>query len=80
MIRKTNGSASTASAPRRGIALIGAVLCLALAVWVARAAEDPLTRTAQSYAADIATKAAATLARNLAVLRGCGNSRFRTAA
>ena len=60
MIRKTNGSASTASAPRRGIALIGAVLCLALAVWMARAAEDPLTRTAQSYAADIATKAAAT--------------------
>ena len=59
MIPRTNGSASTANVARVAL-LAGAALCLALALWVARAPEDPLTRSAQSYAADIATKAAAT--------------------
>ena len=59
MIRKTNESGSTAKW-FRAVPLIGAALCLALALWVARATEDPLTRTAQTYAADIATKAAGT--------------------
>jgi len=59
MIRKTNASGSTGNM-FRAVPLIGAALCLALALWVARSADDPLTHTAQSYAADIATKAAAT--------------------
>ena len=59
MIRKTNGSGSTVNLSR-AVLLIGAALCLILALVVARAPEDPLTRSAQSYAADIATKAAGT--------------------
>lgn len=60
MIRKTNGSGSTGRGGWRVVPLIGAALCLVLALWVARAAEDPLTAPAQTYAADIATKAAGT--------------------
>ncbi|MEW9921118.1 hypothetical protein AB2B41_16005 [Marimonas sp. MJW-29] len=59
MIRKTNGSAPTANL-MRAVPLIGAALCILLALWVARAADDPLTRAAQTYSADIATKAAGT--------------------
>ncbi len=59
MIRKTSGSESTGKI-WRVVPLLGAALCLVLALWVARAADDPLTRTAQTYAADIATKAAGT--------------------
>ncbi|MDF1729396.1 MAG: hypothetical protein P1U53_16770 [Sulfitobacter sp.] len=45
---------------RRIIALLGAALCVALSLYVARSSDDPLTRTAQSYAADMAAKSAAT--------------------
>lgn len=40
--------------------LIGAALCVALSLFVARSDGDPLTGGAQAYAADIATKSAAT--------------------
>jgi hypothetical protein len=45
---------------RRLLLLLGAALCVALSLFIARAGEDPLTGTAQSYAADVATKAAGT--------------------
>ena len=59
MIQRTNASGSTGNT-FRAVSFLGAALCLALALWVARAADDPLTHSAQGYAADIATKAAAT--------------------
>ncbi|NNE51917.1 MAG: hypothetical protein HKN30_05890 [Sulfitobacter sp.] len=45
---------------RRILLTLGAALCVALSLFVARSSEDPLTRTAQAYAADIASKSAGT--------------------
>lgn len=59
MTPKMNGSGSTGKM-LRGAVLLGSALSLMLALWVARAADDPLTQTAQNYAADVATKAAGT--------------------